>query len=101
MKYVAVIAFYTRHDDEYNEHPHIIVYKVFPEEQAAWEYLCRADMEYYDETGNFLPAGHKDRGLVLSGVGEFDDNDHTMSIENQIRLAYDGKDAELRFDFEG
>lgn len=101
MKYVAVIAFYARHNDEVNEHPHIIVYKVFPEERAAWEYICMADMEYYDEAGNFLPAGHKDRGLVLSDVSGFGNDDHTKVIEDHIRRAYDGEDAELWFDFEG
>lgn len=100
MKYVAVIAFYARHDNEYSDHSHIIIYKVFSDEPAAWEYLYRADTEYYDEAGNFLPAGHKDRGLVLSGVGEFDDDDHTMTIESHIRHTYDGEDAELWFDFE-
>lgn len=97
MKYVASLSYYTtRAAQAYDGKPHIIMYKVFTDEQAAWDYINSQKHDYYDPEGHWYNGYSPEAGYTYGDVDEFDDDDHTKEIERY--LSYNNPNVMLWFD---
>lgn len=97
MKYVASLRYYTvRAAQAHDGKPHIIMYKVFTDEQAAWDYINSQEHDYYNPEGRWYNAYSIDAGYTYGDVDEFDDDDTDEQIKRY--LTYGNPKATLWFD---
>lgn len=97
MKYVASLCYFTpRAAHACDGKPHIVMYKVFTDEQAAWDYINSQEHDYYDPEGHWYNGYSSEAGYTYGDVDEFDDDDNTEQIEEF--LISDNPNVMLWFD---